>query len=77
MLRKPARGVIEIHWETDMRTIVLALSLIALAAPSYTQVRDGEPMTMEKRRHMVGKETSEGEGAVASAACRRSVLASV
>jgi hypothetical protein len=46
-----------------MRTIVLVLSLVALAAPSHAapRARDGG-MTMEKCREMVGQEQSESEG---------------
>jgi len=51
---------------TTVRTIVLGLSLVALAAPSVqaaprAQTRDD--MSQDQRcRDMVGKETGEGEG---------------
>ena len=51
---------------TTMRTIMLGLSLVALAAPSLqaaprSQARDDMPQD-QRCRDMVGKETGEGEG---------------
>jgi hypothetical protein len=51
---------------TTVRTIVLGLSLVALAAPSLqaaprTQARD-DASQEQRCREMVGKETGEGEG---------------
>jgi hypothetical protein len=50
-----------------MRTIVLVLSLIALAAPAQaeqkTHARHENQSLEQKCRAMVGKETVEGEGA--------------
>jgi hypothetical protein len=44
--------------ETDMRMILLVLSLIALATPSYAA-----PKSLEKKCHeLVGNEDREGEG---------------
>jgi hypothetical protein len=53
--------------ETNIRTIVLVLSLIALATPSHaaqrTKAGSDDAASMEKRCHeMIGKEQSEGEG---------------
>ena len=52
--------------EIDMRTIVLVLSLVALAVPSQAatklKARDDGATTEQKCRDMVGKEQSEGEG---------------
>ena len=52
--------------EMRMRTIVLALSLIALAAPvqaaQRTPARHENQSLEQKCRDMVGKEQSEGEG---------------
>ena len=47
---------------TTMRTIVLGLSLVALAAPSL-QAAPRDDVTQQQRcRDMVGKEPTEGEG---------------
>jgi hypothetical protein len=61
-MRKP-----ETFRRTNMRTIVLALSLIALAAPSLAAPRArskvNDAASMEKRCHeLVGKEQYDGEG---------------
>ena len=50
-----------------LKTIVLAVSLVALATPSLaaprTQARDHQGQSLEQKcRAMVGKETVEGEG---------------
>jgi hypothetical protein len=49
-----------------MRTIVLAFSLIALAAPSQaaqkTHAKPNDASSEQKCREMVGKEQYEGEG---------------
>jgi uncharacterized low-complexity protein len=54
------------NWETDMRTIVLAFSLIALAAPSQaaqkSNAKHNDASLEQKCREMVGKEQYEGEG---------------
>ena len=51
---------------TTMRTIVLGLSLVALAAPSLQAAprsKASDDVSQEQRcRDMVGKETTEGEG---------------
>jgi hypothetical protein len=51
---------------TTVRTIVLGLSLVALAAPSVQaapSARARDDASQEQRcREMVGKETGEGEG---------------
>ena len=53
-----------------MRTIVLALSLLALAAPSYAAPKSGtkadNETTMKHCHEMAGKEVGEGEGKMAS-----------
>jgi len=58
--------VTETNLETDMKTIVLVLSLIALAAPAQaalkTQSRHDSQSLEQKCREMVGKEQYEGEG---------------
>ena len=58
--------VTETKLETDMKTIVLVLSLIALAAPAQaalkTQSRHDSQSLEQKCREMVGKEQYEGEG---------------
>jgi hypothetical protein len=58
--------VTETNLETDMKTIVLVLSLIALAAPAQaaqkTQSRHDSQSLEQKCRQMVGKEQYEGEG---------------
>jgi hypothetical protein len=58
--------VLETNLETDMKTIVLVLSLIALAAPAQaaqkTQSRHDSQSLEQKCRQMVGKEQYEGEG---------------
>ena len=58
--------VTETNLETDMKTIVLVLSLIALAAPAQaaqkTQSRHDSQSLEQKCRQMVGKEHYEGEG---------------
>ena len=49
-----------------MRTIVLALSLVALAAPSQaaqrSHAKNSDASLEQKCREMVGKEQYEGEG---------------
>jgi len=49
-----------------MRTIVLALSLVALAAPSQaaqrSHAKNSDASSEQKCREMVGKEQYEGEG---------------
>ena len=58
--------VLEINLETDMKMIVLVLSLIALAAPAQaaqnTQSRHDSQSLEQKCRQMVGKEQYEAEG---------------
>jgi hypothetical protein len=58
--------VTETNLETDMKTIVLVLSLIALAAPAQAaqkaQSRHDSQSLEQKCRQMVGKEQYEGEG---------------
>jgi hypothetical protein len=57
--------VTETNLETDMKTIVLVLSLIALAAPAEaaqkTQSRHDSQSLEQKCRQMIGKEQYEGE----------------
>jgi hypothetical protein len=58
--------VLETNLETDMKTIVLVFSLIALAAPAQaaqkTHQRHDSQSLEQKCRQMVGKEQYEGEG---------------
>jgi hypothetical protein len=58
---------VETDMITTMRTIVLGLSLVALAAPSVqaaprAQSRNDDVSQQQRCRDMVGKETGEGEG---------------